>query len=45
MSYSISEVTATGGNTFNIPFDYIAQSEIAVFWMGFRPHSLSQVPM
>ena len=34
MSYSISEVTATGGNTFNIPFDYIAQSEIAVFVDG-----------
>jgi len=34
MSYSISEVTATGGNTFSIPFDYIAQSEIAVFVDG-----------
>lgn len=34
MAYSYSEIIASGGNTFNIPFDYIEQSEISVFVDG-----------
>jgi hypothetical protein len=34
MAYSYSEVTASGGNTFNIPFDYISQAEIEVYVDG-----------
>ena len=34
MANSFFEVTAAGGNTFNIPFDYIQQSEIAVYVEG-----------
>jgi prefoldin subunit 5 len=34
MAYSYFEVTASGGNTFNIPFDYIDQSEVSVYVDG-----------
>jgi hypothetical protein len=34
MAYSYFEVIASGGNTFNIPFDYIDQGEVSVYVDG-----------